>query len=121
MQKLIEVCRNIVATAKTIEYIGYEKLNEHISIYSGDSGLITIRHEENMFDFSVYHTQEETISYKIGSDLQVTEDILTALWETEFPNFAENYQKDNLRVELEKLEERRISIEKLLNGEEFAT
>lgn len=121
LEQLVETCKKYIDVAITIEFEGLEYLRGTSA--SGDciklyryKDLTTIGFGE-IFEYEVYKNKEK-VHFELGVDFELINKELEDFFVEKMPDFSLNYQKDNLRVELEKLEERRASIERLLNGEE---
>lgn len=121
LEQLVETCKKYIDVAITIEFKGLELLrgdiflDNNIKLYrQGD--LTSISYGE-IFEYRL-HKDKEKVDFELGIDFELVSKELEDFFLEKMPDFSLNYQKDNLRVELEKLEERRASIERLLNVEE---
>ena len=119
--QLVQTCKKYIDVAITIEFKGLEQLRgnifseNNIKLYrQGD--LTSISYAE-ILEYRL-HKDKEKVDFELGIDFELVNKELEDFFLEKMPDFSLNYQKDNLRIELEKLEERRMSIERLLNEEE---
>lgn len=121
LEQLVQTCKKYIDVAITIEFKGLEQLRGNIfsenSIKLYRQGDLTSISYGEIFEYRL-HKDKEKVDFELGIDFELVNKELEDFFLEKMPDFSLNYQKDNLRIELEKLEERRASIERLLNGEE---
>ena len=123
LEQLVETCRKYIDLATAIEFVGHESLKDEefnpedsITLYRVDSGYTTIKHEKG-FEL-IRQKGVDKVFYDLDADFESINKDLSDFFDKKMPDFSENYQKDNLRIELEKIEQRRESLKKLLGEPE---
>ena len=118
LEQLVKTCRKYIDLANTIEFKGLEALRNKfagensISLYR--NGKMTTVYYGDVFSCESYDGKIR-VGYDLGVDFENINKELSEFFDEHTPDFSLNYQKDVLRIELEQLEERRASIENILN------